>query len=573
MEAADHPNLIAALDSGRGSTDEGFSFLTGVGREEFLSWDCLRTEAMNRAAHLRALGLREGDCLAMVMPDGPDFVPTFLGAAWAGVIPVPLYPPLSVGKLDAYLETLVAIMNKVEPLYLAIDANLEGRLGSAAARVPTLKGTITAEALRAEAPASAEREPADLGPDDIAFLQFTSGSTSTPKGVVVTHGSLRANTWAIMRDGLNANSLTDRGVSWLPLHHDMGLIGFVLGPVFHKVPVTFIPTLSFAKNATIWLETIHKVRGTISFAPNFAYALAARRARTLQMSKWDLSCMRVFGCGAEPINPGTMRAFVEKFSVCGVKPEMLLPSYGLAEATLAVSFAGLDERLSTDIVARHTYEMAKRAETVSWASDQAIEFVSCGRAFPAHEVAAFDEGGHRLGDRQVGELRVRGPSIARGYYKDPESSGESFAGGWLRTGDLGYQVNGNIYVTGRKKDLIIINGRNYDPQSIEWLADDVPEVRKGSTVAFSVPGVASEALVVIAESRTAHPEVLAETIQQRINEHLQLIASDVVIAPPGSLPKTSSGKIQRLKTRQQYVAGTMRGIGCSDDTDRRRRAV
>jgi fatty-acyl-CoA synthase len=550
--------LIAALDAGRGSTNQGFTFLTGRGREELLSWDRLRSEAMNRAAHLRALGLGRGDCLAIVMPDGPDFVPTFLGATWAGVIPVPLYPPLSLGKLDAYLDALVAIMNKVDPLYLAIDARLEALLWSAVARVPSLKGTITAEALSAEAPASAEREPVDLGADDIAFLQFTSGSTSTPKGVVVTHGSLRANAWAIMRDGLRVNSVTDRGVSWLPLHHDMGLIGFVLGPVFHKVPVTFIPTLSFVKNASIWLETIHKTRGTLTFAPNFAYALAARRAKPDQMSKWDLSCVRVFGCGAEPINPGTMRAFVEKLSVCGVKPEMLLPSYGLAEATLAVSFTDLGDCLSTDIVARDTYETAKRAEPVPHPSTEAVEFVNCGRTFPGHVVAAFDDDGHRLGDRQVGELQVRGPSIAGGYYKDPESSRETFGGGWLYTGDLGYLVDGSIYVTGRKKDLIIINGRNYDPQCIEWLADEVPEVRKGSTVAFSVPGVASEALVVIAESRTALPDVLTETIKQRINEQMHLIASDVVIAPPGSLPKTSSGKIQRQKARQQYVGGSPR---------------
>jgi fatty-acyl-CoA synthase len=242
----------------------------------------------------------------------------------------------------------------------------------------------------------------------------------------------------------------------------------------------------------------------------------------------------------------------------------------LAEATLAVSFTGLDERLSTDIVARDTYETAKRAEAVPHPSSETVECVSCGRTFPGHEVAAFDEDGRRLGDRQVGELRVRGPSIARGYYKDPESSRETFGGGWLYTGDLGYLVDGNIYVTGRKKDLIIINGRNYDPQCIEWLADDVPEVRTGSTVAFSVPGVASEALVVIAESRTQHADVLTETIKQRINEQLQLIASDVVIAPPGALPKTSSGKIQRQKARQQYLDGSLRRGGPSGRTASRR---
>ena len=364
MAALDHPNLIAALDAGRGATHQGFTFIVAEGQEELLSWDRLRAEAMNRAAHLRALGLRTGDRLAIVMPDGQDFVPTFLGATWAGIIPVPLPPPLSLGKLDSYRSSLAAVMNKAEPAYLATTAKLEDVLGSAASRAPGLHGVVTAEDLRAEAPAAAAREPVEPRADDIAFLQFTSGSTATPRGVEVTHGSLRANAWAIMRDGLRVESGTDSGVSWLPLYHDMGLIGFVLSPVFHKVGVTFIPALSFVRNATIWLDTLHRTRGTISFAPSFAYALAARRARPEQVAKWDLSRVRVLGCGAEPINPGTLRGFAEKFSACGLRPEALVPSYGLAEATLAVSFDGLDEPLSTDVIDRDAYERGKRAVSV-----------------------------------------------------------------------------------------------------------------------------------------------------------------------------------------------------------------
>jgi fatty-acyl-CoA synthase len=556
MPARDHPNLIAALDAGRGVTQQGFTFIVAEGQDELLSWDRLRAEAMNRAAHLRALGLRMGDRLAIVMPDGRDFVPTFLGATWAGIIPVPLPPPLSLGKLDSYRGSLSAVMNKAEPAYLAMSAKLEDALGSTASRVPSLHGVVTAEELRAEAPAAAAREPVDPDANDIAFLQFTSGSTATPRGVEVTHGSLRANAWAIMRDGLQVESGIDSGVSWLPLYHDMGLIGFVLSPVFHQVGVTFIPPLSFVRNATIWLDTLHRTRGTISFAPNFAYALATRRARPEQVAKWDLSRVRVLGCGAEPINPGTLRGFAEKFSACGLRPEALLPSYGLAEATLAVSFGGLGEPLSTDVIDRDAYERDKRARSVlreRLEVSHAVEFVSCGQAFPAHEVGAFDADGSRLSDRHVGELWVRGPSVARGYYKDPEASRETFGGGWLRTGDLGYLVDGAIHVTGRSKDLIIVNGRNYDPQCIEWLADDAPGVRAGSTAAFSVPGAAGEELVVIVESRTAQPEALQETIKQRVNEQLQLVASEVVIARPGSLPKTSSGKVQRAKARQQYL--------------------
>ncbi len=555
-----YANLVEALDAGKGWTDKGYSFLDRENRETFLSWDGLRTEAMRRAAHLRSLGMKKGDRLAMVIPDGEDFVPTFMGAVWAGIIPVPLYPPLSLGKLDSYRETLVSILTKAEPTYIATTARVQQVLWAGLSQVPSLKGAVLAEELREAPPATASQEPAQVSPDDICFLQFTSGSTSTPKGVVVTHASLRANCWAIMRDGLATDAEVDRGVSWLPLYHDMGLIGFVLSPLFHRVPVTFIPTLSFVRNANVWLETISRVRGTITFAPNFAYSLSVKRAKTEHLEKWDLSSLRVLGCGAEPINAGTMRSFVEKFAACGLRPTALLPCYGMAEATLAISFIGLDETLSTDIVDTETYQAQKRAEPVHVSrlvEKKAQEFVACGRTFPGHEVGIFDDEGKKLGDRRVGEIRVRGPSVAAGYYLDPDSTEKTFGGGWLRTGDLGYLANGNVYITGRKKDLIIINGRNYDPQRIEWLADEVGEVRKGSPVAFSVPGAASEELIVALESRAQDQEALKETVKQRVMEHLQLAVKDVVIAPPGSLPKTSSGKLQRNKTRAQYLDGTI----------------
>ena len=560
MRVYEFPNLVAAIEYGKGRTDKGYTFLGRDGQEQFYSWDRLRTEAMNRAAWFRSRGAQPGDRVAMVMPDGEDFVPTFLGAVWAGLVPVPMYPPLSLGKLDSYIDACTNIMVKAQPRLLATTQKLQAVLWSAAARVPSLEGALTAEELRADAPAAADRSPATVGPDTTCFLQFTSGSTSAPKGVVVTHENLRANAWAIMRDGLKTDDTYDVGVSWLPLYHDMGLIGFVIAPLFHQIPVNFIPTLSFVRNATIWMETLHAKKGTITFAPNFAYALAVKRAKPDSLAKWDLSRVKAFGCGAEPINPHTMRAFVDVFQKAGVKPEALLPCYGMAEATLAISFIGLKDTLSTDVIETDAYQTQRRAEPAhqsKLAEQKAQEFVSCGRSFPGHEVAAFDADGKKLADRRIGELWVRGPSVARGYYLNPEATEATFGGGWLRTGDLGYLVNGNVYITGRKKDLIIINGRNYDPQRIEWIADEVPEVRKGSTVAFSVPGSASEELVVVVESRTQNPDALKETVKQRVNEQLQLTASEVFIAAPGSLPKTSSGKLQRAKTRAQYMEGSL----------------
>ena len=431
---------------------------------------------------------------------------------------------------------------------------------------------ITADQLRAPAPDRVDREPAKIGDDDVAFLQFTSGSTASPKGVEITHGGLRANAWAIMRDSLQCDPDKDHGVSWLPLTHDMGLVGFVLSPLFHKVQVTFIPTLSFIRNATIWLETIHRKRATISFAPNFAYSLVTRRATASQIAKWDLSCMKAFGCGSEPINPVTMRAFVDKFSACGLKPAALLPCYGMAEATLAISFGQLHGQFSTDHVDPNTLLKERRASPVEHDAlrpEETFEVVCCGQVIPQHEVAIFDDQGMRLDERQVGEIWMRGPSIARGYYRDDKNTQRTFGDGWLRTGDLGYLVNGSIYVTGRKKDLIIVNGRNYDPQHIEWLADELPNVRNGSTIAFSVPGPATEGLVVIVESRTKEPEALEALVKSRIAEKLQFVASDVIVASPGSFPKTANGKHRRARARQQYLdhlaAGRSSGTGPFSD--------
>jgi fatty-acyl-CoA synthase len=330
------------------------------------------------------------------------------------------------------------------------------------------------------------------------------------------------------------------------------------------VSTWYIPTLSFIKNATLWMETLHKYRGTMTFAPNFAYALVSKRARAEQLARWDLSAMRVFGCGAEPINPDTMRAFVDKFAPAKLRPQSLLPSYGMAEATLAISFTGLEETLKTDRISADAYHQDRVARRLE-KEGPSLEVVSCGRPFPEHEVRIRGENGSWLPERSVGEICVRGPSIAAGYFRNPEASKAAGMGadgdGWLRTGDLGYLAAGEVYVSGRLKDLLIVNGRNYYPQRIEWVVDEMPGVRKGSSVVFSRPGKASEEIVVAVESRDREPALLAQRIVERINEELQLAVSDVKIVPPGALPKTSSGKPQRRKTRQQYLDGTLGSDG------------
>ena len=549
--------VVQALDAARGITDRGFTFVgaAGPGQDVTLSFDDLRRESLRRASHLRAMGLAKGDRLALVIPEGEDFIPTFLGALWLGVVPVPLYPPLSLGKLDAFMDALVGILNVAQPKALVTNERIGKVLWSAVGKVPTLERVILTSELRAGIAAiDPPPHPAD---DDLAFLQFTSGSTSAPKGVMVTHGNLKANTKAILHDGLQWRP-GDVTISWLPLYHDMGLIGMVLCPVVVHMPAVYIPTLSFIKNATVWMETMHKHGGTLTFAPNFAYALVTKRARPEQIARWNLSRMRLFGCGAEPIHPDTIRAFLGAFAKAGLRPTTFMPSYGMAEATLAMSFTRLGDPFKTDRIDPERYHGDKKAAPS--ANGVAMEIVCCGRAFPDHELSIQDDDGRLLPDRCVGEICFRGPSVTAGYWNNPEATraaGLGKPGGWLRTGDLGYMASGELYVSGRLKDILIVNGRNYYPQRIEWAVEELPGVRRGSTVVFSRPGKASEEVVVALETRERDPEKLRAAIVAKVSEDLQLAVADVALVPPGSIPKTSSGKLQRRKTREMYLRGTL----------------
>ena len=553
--------VVPALNAREGEHQRGFTFVgaKGPGEDLFLSFHELRLAAQRRAAHYAAAGLVRGDRVALIVPEGEHFIPAFLGALWSGLIPVPLYPPLSLGKLDAFMDALVAILNVAKPRVLVTTERVSKVLWSAVGRIPSIEKVITADQLERE-PEEPLPPAAQVRDDEVAFLQFTSGSTALPKGVMVTHGNLAANCKAIVVDGLKLDKTRDSAVSWLPLYHDMGLIGCTIAPVCYSISMVYIPTLSFIKNATVWLETIHKYRATLTFAPNFAYALVTKRAKPEQIARWDLSQMRVFGCGAEPINPETMRAVVQPMAPAGLKPSALLPCYGMAEATLAISFVPLEDPLRTDRIDAERYHAESRAAPVSNGASL-LEVVNCGRTFPGHEISVQDDEGRILPDRQVGEICLRSPSVTPGYWQDPEATRAAFRNGWLRTGDLGYLVDGDVFISGRIKDILIINGRNYYPQRIEWLVDELPGVRKGSAVVFTRPGRSSEEIVVAAETRTDDPAALRAQIVARVSEEFQLAVAEVALVDPGTLPKTSSGKLQRRKTREQYLDGTIGRAG------------
>ncbi len=553
------PQAIAELAETRPGV--AHRYLRGRKVQRECTYADIYDEMMRRARNFRHLGLEKGDRVAFVIPETDDFVLSFLGALAAGVVPVPMYPPLSFGKLDTYVETAERILQASGAKMLLTDKRMQTVLWSLVDRVDTLESLHTVDVMNEDASHTDEIDLEHIELDDAAFLQFTSGSTSTPKGVIVTHGSLLANLSGIMNVGLEIDE-DDIAVSWLPLYHDMGLIGLVLAPTWFGVPTTYIPTLDFVKQPSLWMETMDKYRGSVSFAPNFAYALSVKRTRESKLEKMDLSCIKALGCGAEPNHPETLRTFIDYFGQAGLPSEALLPAYGMAEATLAITFHGLYDDLHTDVIDADRYESEGVAHPVDLTDDTEVrvaEHVSCGEPFPGHEVLVVDENFEPVPERHVGQILVVGPSVTPGYYREPEKTAKAFREFGLLTGDLGYIADGNLYVTGRMKDIIILNGRNYDPHAIEWVVQEVEGIRKGNVVAFSIPGEQSEELVVAAEAKRTVEDLdeLADRVGKTIREELFLSPGDVKLVARGQLPKTSSGKLQRRKTREQYLDGSL----------------
>ena len=555
----------AIVATARRYPERGFVFQDVKGAEKLWTFADIERGTATRAAGLQALGLSKGDRFGLVVVEPEDFILTFLAALRVGILPVPLYPPLSFASLDAYAERSARVLSSCGATVLVASAQLQNVLWSLTDTVPTLKRLAKVEDV---AQSTGTPEWPVILPDDLAFLQYTSGSTSDPKGVMVTHRNLVAQARGII-EGIDLDGdKGDKGISWLPLYHDMGLIGFVIAPLIRGVPVVFIPTLRFVKRPSVWMETIHAHRGTVTFGPNFAYALAAKRVRPEDLARWDLSCVKIFGCGAEPIHPSTTDRFMEVFGRAGANPLAFTPAYGMAEATLAITFTPL----GTPWRVRHVD--AERFQETGIAADPEegdaiVSHVSCGTPIVGHEVLVFTEDGRLVDDGVEGEICARGPAVCPGYFANPEATKAAHRDGWLRTGDLGYRHHGHIYVTGRLKDLIILNGRNLHPQTIEWVAAEVDGVRRGNCVAFSRPGADSEELVIALETKAEDTEALIEAVRAAVLAAVGVTVSEVVCLSTGALPKTSSGKLQRRKTRTEYLAGKLgaqgsRLLGASD---------
>jgi fatty-acyl-CoA synthase len=503
---------------------------------------------------LQALDLPRGSRLALIIPDHQPFIVTFLAALAAGLVPVPMYPPTSLAKLDNWNETARAILRVADAEAIVTAADIRTLIWSSAARFDARIVTLEELATHDGGLASI-----DVALDDLAFLQFTSGSTGAPRGVMVSHRNIAANCWAGIA-GQYLSTSDANGVSWLPLYHDMGLIGAVLAPLLAQRSVTFLATMGFLKRPSLWFELIHRHRATATFAPNSAYALCTRRVAAEDIARWDLSCLRTAGCGAEPIAAQTLRSFARRFEPAGFRPGMLRPSYGLAEGTLVVSMGHVGELWRSDIVDAARLRGDGRAVAAEDGAE-GIEMVGCGGVLPGHAVRILDENGRPLPERAVGEIELLGPSVTLGYFRDRDGTEQTYRDDGLRTGDLGYLAEGELFITGRKKDLIIVHGRNFAPQAVEWSVDALPGVRKGNVAAFAGPGgEMGDCVVVVCEAATSSPTDLERTIRGRISDELSLIVGDVVILPPGFLPRTSSGKVRRAHTRALYLNGTLRAV-------------
>lgn len=549
----DFETFTTALDYAA-EGDAGFNIYNGRGQLlEALPYSQLRLQALETARKLLGSGLRPGERVALVAESDGDFARIFFGCQYAGLVPAPLPLPIAFGGREAYIGTL------------------RGMIAAAGARaviVPDVIGSWTSEIV-ADLDLAFGGSPKELlsrpvpGIDlptirggDLSYLQFSSGSTRFPMGVAVTQKAGMANARAIARDGLHVLETGDRCVSWLPLYHDMGLVGFFLTPLTCQLSVDLLPTREFARRPHVWLDIISRNRGTIAYSPSFGYELCARRPAPATL---DLSCWRIAGIGGDMIRYHILEAFSERFAAVGFDARAFVASYGMAEATLAISFEPLNNGIQTDTIDLRHLETEGYARPSNDPSHALRTFVLCGEALPEHEIEVRSSNGSILEDRHVGSVFVRGPSLMQGYFGRPEETRDILdEDGWLNTGDLGYTLDGRIVITGRAKDLIIINGRNIWPQDLEWSAEtEIETLRSRDVAVFSVDSEEGENIVALVQCRATN-DVDRAALREEITSlfrRLHGVEVNVILVPPHTLPQTSSGKLTRARARAMLLAG------------------
>lgn len=529
---------------------------------ESITWAEVRDRAEIIGRRLVGIGFQKGDRIALIAETSANFVAFFVGCQYASVLPVPLPLPTSFGGKVGYVAQLRAQMESCKANGLMAPGFMNEITDQATDGLDLIfKGDIAAYTN-----SDADGEPVLPSPDDIAYLQYSSGSTRFPHGVSVTHRSLLSNTHGMGFHGVKLDE-NDRCVSWLPFYHDMGLVGTLLTTLTCQVSVDFIPTEEFARRPLSWLRVLSRSKGTITYSPTFGFDICTRRAAMRQsaLENLDLSHVRVAGIGAEMIRPDVMREFVGTFGQIGFSYNAFLPSYGLAECTLGVSFGEVGKGIEVDLIEESVLAGDRQVLVGSKDTDDRMrEVVNCGRLLPEYEIEIRDEGDRVLSDRQVGRVYLRGTSVMREYFNDPETTREVLSPeGWLDTGDMGYMKESCIYIVGRAKDMIIVNGRNHWPQDIEWAAEQVNGIKVGDIAAISIPGDNAEEMpMILAQCRisdNAERVKLTEDLKKQIQAETGINCL-IELVPPKSLPRTSSGKLSRTKARNQYLSGHLQAI-------------
>jgi fatty-acyl-CoA synthase len=555
LRRGDFQSLSEALDyAAEGMT--GMNFYSGKGElAATLPYTLLRSSAQSLARKLLGLGLSHGGRMALVAETDADFVRFFFACQYAGLVPVPLPAAVHLGGRQGIIENLRKLVESCGAQAAMASSSFLPFLAEAAdgLNVKHVGEPGYFDALpEADLPLQAPK------PEEIAYLQYTSGSTRFPRGVVITQKAVMANLSCIISHGLSVRP-GDRANSWLPFYHDMGLVGFLLAPMASQLSIDYLSTRDFAMRPRLWPALISKNRASISYSPTFGYALCARRIRPTEIEQYDLSSWRIAGTGAEPIRADILESFARLLEPAGFNSQAYVASYGMAECSLAISFAPLGKGLEIDRIDADALTDSGTAVPVGDGTcrGEAKELVFCGSVIPGHEIEIRDEHGRKLGERRCGVLHVRGPSIMSEYLGDAEATREVLSpDGWLNTGDLAYLAGDQVVITGRQKDLIIINGRNIWPQDIEFLVEQQPEIRSRDAAAFSIPGIGGEDTVVLVVQCRHFEDTercrLVEVLRGRIREEFGIDCL-VELVPPHTLPQTSSGKISRTKARADFM--------------------
>ena len=552
VKTAGFSNLVELLEyAAQGVT--GYNFYDGRGRlESTLPYSTLAQEAQTLARKLMSLGLQRGDRVAIVAETDPLFLRFFFAAQYAGLLPVALPAGLQLGGGEAFTRQIRQMLQSCEAAVAVAPASHASLLKTACQGLGLKR---FGEACDVDQLEEFDGELVPQRNDEPAYLQYTSGSTAFPRGVQVSQAAVLTNLDEMCRHAL-ALGQNDRYVSWLPFYHDMGLVGFVLAPVASQSSVDYLSPRTFAMRPRLWLKLISDNRGTLSSSPPFGYALCAKRLRVADAETYDLSSWRIACVGAERIHAAPLKEFADMLKPSKFDRRAFVPCYGMAECALAVSFAPLGKGVSIDHVDKLAMTDESLATPLAVGSDpiDGLEFIDCGNLLPSYKLEIRDDAGNELDERVCGRICLHGPSVMTGYFQNAEATAAVMsADGWLDTGDIGYMMGDQLVITARRKDVIIVNGRNIWPQDLEYIAEGVPKVRMGNVSAFSVAHEdAPETVVMVVESRHDDPalaEELTRRVQQQfgINVHVDLVA-------PRTLPRTSSGKLSRSRAKQDFLA-------------------